>query len=35
MAVLWEPAAGVLKSAPSGDVAPMPPDIGTLVCAAL
>jgi len=33
--VLWELAAGVLKSAPSGDVDPMPPDVGTLVCATL
>jgi hypothetical protein len=33
--VLWEPAAGLLKSAPSGDVDPMPPDKGTPVCATL
>jgi len=35
MAVLWELAAGPLKSAPSGDVDSMRPDKGKLVCATL
>jgi len=33
--VLWELVAGVLKSAPSGDVDPMAPGVSMLVCATL
>jgi hypothetical protein len=35
MAELWEFAEGVLKSVPSGEVVPMTPGRGALVCAAI